>query len=91
MSYLVLRGCDWPASLDVRERIRGGEAIPYDERGDLERHEIGEVIDPPADVLPALLDRGGVLEEHKPTAAGSDAAPTIEGDESEPADEEASE
>ena len=63
MSYLVKRGVDWPSSLDVRERIRAGERIEPDDRGEEERYEIGEVCDPPADVLPTLLGMDGVLEE----------------------------
>ena len=57
--YLCLSGFSYPASLAIRDRIRAGDHMPYEERGEWTRHAEGDTItNPPSDLIKGWLERG---------------------------------
>ncbi len=57
--YLCLRGFSYPASKIIRDRIRGGDHMPYEERGEWTRYAEGDKItSPPSDLIKSWLRRG---------------------------------
>ena len=70
--YLCLRGFSYPTSKIIRDRILGGDHMPYGERGELVRHEIGDKIaDLPSDLIKSWLRRG-IVELIKSKEVSSD-------------------
>ena len=58
-AYRCLRGFSYPASKSIRDRIRAGDHMPLEERGDWQRYEAGDRIENlPSDVSANLLKRG---------------------------------
>ena len=49
---------EYPASLTVRNRIRDGERIPFEDRGKIVEVEVGAITDAPADLLQSWVDAG---------------------------------
>jgi len=60
--YRALRGFEYPKSLAIRNRIRKGEEIPLDERGETQNVLPGKMVTPPEDLLGSWLRRGLVEE-----------------------------
>lgn len=59
--YRCVKGFSYPKSLTVRDRIRGGEKVAIEDRGDWVRHVVGDRITSlPIDVSETLLRRGAV-------------------------------
>ena len=53
----------YPSSPSIRNRLRGGEDIPIDERGDWTEYSAGDLIaNPPTDMLRAWIAQG-LIEE----------------------------
>ena len=57
-SYRCLKPFSYPASLSIRERIRAGDHMPLEERGDWRRYAKGDKIaNPPSDLIESWLER----------------------------------
>lgn len=56
MKVTALVNFGYPASQTVRNRIRGGEKIPLEDRGRMVEVKEGETIEAPADLLQSWLD-----------------------------------
>lgn len=67
MKVKALVNFEYPASLTVRNRIRGGEKIPYEDRGKILEVEAGEMINAPADLLHSWVD-AKLVEDPEETA-----------------------
>lgn len=66
-AYRCVKGFSYPKSQAVRDRIRAGEKVAVEDRGDWVRHVVGDRISSlPSDVSEALLRRG-VVEPASPT------------------------
>jgi hypothetical protein len=60
-AYRCVKGFSYPASLAVRDRIRGGEKVAIEDRGEWVRHVIGDrIANPPIDLIESWLRRGAV-------------------------------
>ena len=56
--YRVLNGITYPKTLAIRDRIRGGDHMPMEERGEWVRHAKGDKItNPPRDLIKSWLRR----------------------------------
>jgi len=53
--HRVLIGLNYPKSKAIWDRLVGGENIPFDERGEMVRREIGEVVTMPEHVVGCFL------------------------------------
>ena len=74
-AYRCLRGFSYPASKSIRDRIRAGDHMPLEERGEWQRYAAGDrITNPPSDLIEGWLQRGLV------EAAGA-AARTTKGEE----------
>lgn len=51
---------EYPRSLSIRNRIRRGDHMPFEERGEIVQVPIGATIDAPADLLDSWLASGYV-------------------------------
>ena len=57
-SYRCLKPFSYPASLSIRERIRAGDHMPLEERGEWRRYVEGDKIThPPSDLIESWLER----------------------------------
>ena len=69
-AYLCLSGFSYPTSKIIRDRIRDGDHMPYEERGEWRRHAAGDTItSPPSDLIKSWLRRGAVEPIKKKGAA----------------------
>ncbi len=58
-SYRCLRGFSYPASRSIRDRIRGGDHMPVEERGEWRKYAEGDrIANPPSDLIDGWLRRG---------------------------------
>ena len=70
--YLCLRGFSYPTSRIIRDRILGGDHMPYGERGEWTRYAEGDTIaNPPSDLIKSWLRRG-IVELIKSKEVSSD-------------------
>ena len=70
--YLCLRGFSYPTSRIIRNRILGGDHMPYGERGEWTRYAEGDTIaNPPSDLIKSWLRRG-IVELIKSKEVSSD-------------------
>lgn len=71
-TYRCVKGFSYPADAGIRERIKGGERIPIEERGEWTRHVIGDKLkesDLPPEVFAGMIQRGAIA----PTAKAEEA------------------
>jgi hypothetical protein len=60
-AYRCVKGFSYPKSLAVRDRIRAGERIVLEDRGEWVRHVVGDrIANPPVDLIESWLRRGCV-------------------------------
>ena len=70
--YLCLRGFSYPTSRIIRNRILGGDHMPYGELGEWTRYAVGDKIaNPPSDLVKSWLRRG-IVELIKSKEVSSD-------------------
>jgi hypothetical protein len=62
MKVKVLVGISYPKLQTVRNRLRNGENLSMEDRGEWVELEIGDEVDAPADLLKSWLSRGYVEE-----------------------------
>ncbi len=60
-AYRCVRGFSYPKSLAIRDRIRAGEKVAIEDRGEWVRHAVGDrIANPPIDLIESWLRRGAV-------------------------------
>ena len=60
-AYRCLRGFSYPSSQSIRDRIRAGDHMKLEERGEWQRYAVGDRIENlPSDVSANLLKRGAL-------------------------------
>lgn len=62
-TYRCVRGFAYPADDSVRRRIKGGDHMPQEERGELARYAIDDTVrerDLPPEVFAACVRRGAI-------------------------------
>ena len=60
-SYRCLKPFSYPASLSIRDRIRAGDHMPLEKRGEWRRYVEGDrIANPPSDLIESWLRRGCV-------------------------------
>ena len=58
-AYRCLRGFSYPTLRSIRDRIRDGDHMPLEERGEWQRYVQGDKItNPPDDLIESWLKRG---------------------------------
>ena len=64
MAYKALRGFEYPKSLAIRNRLRSGVHVPWEERGEMVSVRPGAAVQAPSDLLESWLHRGLIEEVH---------------------------
>ncbi len=69
----MLRNVTYPSSEAIRARIRGGDHMPFDERGVIVEVDVGVVVTPPPDLVDSWVANGyaEVVKSKKEDADGS--------------------
>lgn len=63
--YRATRGFEYPESLAIRNRLRQGENLSQDERGDMVYARKGHLISPPSDLKDSWLKRGLIVTDEE--------------------------